>query len=211
MVTGPVRAVVTVLAAMPPEAVDAPRPVTEPLPEVCANVTAVELSEATRLSLASRTSTVSDLVAPEVRDATDDVKTSLLAAPGVTLNALESCIRPVAVAVIVTGPAVAPVTVFDAIPPEAVAVPSPVTVPAPDDWPNVTTVELSVVTRLSLASRTWTVSVLVAPDASDVVDDVSTSFVATFDVTLNALSAEVSPDAEAVTVTEPMVAPVTTF
>jgi hypothetical protein len=113
--------------------------------------------------------------------------------------------------VTVTEPAVAPVTVFDAIPPEAVAVPRPVTDPVPDVRANVTSVELSDVTRLLPASRTSTVSDFVAPDDTELVEDVNTSFVAASCVTLNALVSEVSPDAEAVTVTEPTVAPVTVF
>jgi hypothetical protein len=96
----------------------------------------------------------------------------LLAAPGVTLNELVSDVRPEADAVIVTEPARAPVTVFDATPPEAVAVPSPVTEPAPDVCPKVTIVELSDASRLLLASRTSTVNDFVAPDTTELVDDV---------------------------------------
>ena len=43
---------------------------------------------------------------------------------------------PVAAALIVTEPAVAPVTLFEAIPLDAVAVPRPVTVPVPDVFAN---------------------------------------------------------------------------
>src|SRR4051794_22151579 len=83
---------------------------------------------------------------------------SLEAAPGVTLNVELAEVSPLALAVIVTDPAVAPVTVFCAIPPVAVAVPSPVTAPLPAVFANVTTVELSEPTRLSFASRISTVS-----------------------------------------------------
>jgi hypothetical protein len=160
---------------------------------------------------ASRTSTVSVFVAPDATEAVDDVKTSLLAAPGVTVNTLVAEVRPIAEAVIVTEPPATPVTVFCAMPPLAVAVPSPLTEPLPDVCAKSTAVELSVVTRLSLASRTSTVSVFVAPDATDAVDDAKTTFVAGPTVTLNELVSEVSPDADAVIVTGPAVAPVTTF
>jgi hypothetical protein len=70
------------------------------------------------------------------------------------------------VAVTVTEPAVAPVTTFCATPPLAVAVPSAVTVPAPLVFAKVTTVALSELIRLSLASRISTVSVFVAPAAT---------------------------------------------
>ena len=51
--------------------------------------------------------------------------------PGTTVNVVASELSDVAVAVIVTEPASAPPTVFVATPPAALAVPSPVTVPAP--------------------------------------------------------------------------------
>jgi hypothetical protein len=188
-----------------------PSPVTEPPPGVCPKVTTVELSDVSRLLFASRTSTVNDFVAPESTDAVEDVKTTLLAAPGVTLTELVSDVRPEADAVIVTGPAVAPETVFDATPPEAVAVPSPVTEPAPDVCAKVTTVELSLVTRLLPASRTAIVNDFVAPDATPVVDDVNESFVAAPTVTVNELASDVRPEADAVIVTGPAVAPVTVF
>jgi hypothetical protein len=167
---------VTVFWATPPTAaVAVPGAVTDPLPAVWANVTAVVLSVVTTLSLVSRTSTVSNFVVPDATELGGDVKTSLLAAPGVTLNVLESEVRPVAVAEIVTPPAPAPVTAFDATPPLAVAVPRLVTDPVPEVCTKVTTVELSDVTTLLLVSRTSTVSVFVAPDATDVVEDVKAS------------------------------------
>ncbi len=75
-----------------------------------------------------------------------------------------------AVAVIVTGPASAPVTVLVARPPRAVTVPSPVTVPAPLVFANVTTLELSPVSRLPAASRTSAVSARVVPAARSAVE-----------------------------------------
>ena len=58
---------------------------------------------------------------------------------------------------IVTEPASAPVIVLVATPPTAVALPVPVTVPAPDCLAKATTVELSEVTVLPAAS--WIVAV----------------------------------------------------
>jgi hypothetical protein len=185
--------------------------VTAPLPLVFANVTTVVLSELTRLSFASRTSTVSVFVAPAATLAVVEVKASFAAVPGVTVKVEASEVRPVAVAVMVTEPAVAPVTTFCAIPPLAVAVPSPVTVPLPLVFANVTTVELSELTRLSFASRIAIVSVLVAPEATLAVVEVKASFVAAPGVTVNVDVSEASPVALAVTVTDPAVAPVTTF
>ena len=66
-------------------------------------------------------------------------------------------VSPAAVASIVTEPTSTPVTVFVATPLEAVALPVPLTVPAPEAFPKATTVELSEVTVLPAAS--WTVAV----------------------------------------------------
>src|SRR3954452_16106487 len=120
-------------------------------------------------------------------------------------------VNPVALAVTVTDPAPAPVTLFCAIPPDAVAVPSPVTVPLPDVFANVTTVELSDVIRLSLASRISTVSVLVAPEATLPVLEVKTSLEAVPGATLKVEVSDVTPVALTVIVTDPAVAPVTVF
>ena len=60
--------------------------------------------------------------------------------------------------------------VSEAMPPEAVAVPSPVTVPEPAVFANVTTVVLSPLSRLPAASRIWTVSVRVVPAARSAVE-----------------------------------------
>jgi hypothetical protein len=69
------------------------------------------------------------------------------------VNVVASLGSEVAVAVIVIEPAAAPVMVLVATPPEAVAVPSPLTVPAPLVFPKVTDVVLSLVTRLPAPSR----------------------------------------------------------
>src|SRR3989442_10843619 len=106
------------------------------------------------------------------------VKTSLLAAPTVTEKVELSRRRPVLETVIVTEPAVWPVTVSEATPEEAVAVPKPVTEPAPAVCANVTTVALSVVITLLLASSTAAVKVFVAPETTLLVFEVKTSFVA---------------------------------
>src|SRR4051812_21060095 len=97
---------------MPPDAVAFPRPVAVPVPAVFANPTTVELSEPTRLSFASRISTVSVFVAPEATLDVLEVETTFGAEPGVTVKVEPSDVSPDALAVIVTDPAVAPVTVF---------------------------------------------------------------------------------------------------
>ena len=76
-------------------------------------------------------------VAPEVRSAVEPVSTICAAAPATTLK-LPSVpvVRPAAVASIETVPVSAPVIVFVATPPEAVALPVPLTVPVPDALAN---------------------------------------------------------------------------
>ena len=71
------------------------------------------------------------------------------------------------------------------MPPEAIAVPRPVTEPVPALFAKVTTVELSEVSRLS-ASRISTVSVFSAPEATLEVSlvEVKRSFAAVPAVTL---------------------------
>ncbi len=66
-------------------------------------------------------------------------------------------VSPPAVASIVTEPTSTPVTVFVATPLAAVALPVPLTVPAPDCFAKATTVVLSAVTVLPAAS--WIVAV----------------------------------------------------
>ena len=61
-------------------------------------------------------------------------------------------VRPAAVASIETVPASAPVIVFVATPPDAVALPVPLTEPVPDAWRRRSTVELSEVTVFPAAS-----------------------------------------------------------
>ena len=113
----------------------------------------VELSEVTVLPAASWIVAVSTRVAPEVRSAVEPLSAIWAAAPWTTVNAPSvPVVNPAAVASIVTGPARTPVIVLVATPLEAVALPVPETVPAPDAFANATTVELSAVTVLPAAS-----------------------------------------------------------
>ena len=76
---------------------------------------------------------VSMRVAPEVRLVVEPVSAIWVAAPWTTLKAPSVPVaRPAAVASIVTEPTRTPVIVLVATPAEAVALPVPVTVPAPD-------------------------------------------------------------------------------
>ena len=121
-------------------------------------------------------------------------------------------VRPRAVASIVTEPTSAPVTVFVATPLAAVAVPVPVTVPAPDCLPNVITVELSAVTTFPAASRIVAVRTRVAPEARFAVEPVSAMSAAAPWTTVKEASVPVvSPIAVASIVTEPTSAPVMVF
>ena len=80
-------------------------------------------------------------VAPEVRLAVEPVRAMSAAAPWTTVKAPRvPVVRPAAVASIVTEPTSAPVIVLVATPLAAVAVPVPVTVPAPDCLAKLTTV-----------------------------------------------------------------------
>jgi hypothetical protein len=97
---------------------------------------------------------------------TESVDVVAEAAPGTTENVLAADVSEPAVAVTVIGPADCPVTVSEATPLEAVAVPRPVSAPEPAVFANVTVVELSEPTTLSSLSRISTVSVFVAPAAT---------------------------------------------
>ena len=96
------------------------------------------------------------------------------AAPWTTVKAPRvPVVSPAAVASIVTEPTSAPVIVLVATPLAAVAVPVPVTVPAPDCLAKVTTVVLSAVTVLPAASWIVAVRTPVAPEVELVVEPVS--------------------------------------
>ena len=118
-------------------------------------------------------------------------------------------VRPAAAACMTTGPTSCPVIVFVATPLAAVAVPVPVTVPAPDCFAKVTTVVLSAVTVLPAASCTVAVRTRVAPEVRLVVAPVSAIWAAAPWTTVKAPSVPVvSPAAVASIVTEPTSAPV---
>ena len=121
-------------------------------------------------------------------------------------------VRPAAVASIVTEPTSAPVIVFVATPLAAVAVPVPVTVPAPDCLAKVTTVVLSAVTVFPAASWIVAVRTRVAPEVRLAVDPLSVIWAAAPWTTVKAPSVPVvSPAAVASIVTEPTSAPVIVF
>ena len=200
---------VTGFEATPLTAVAAARPVTVPVPAVFANATEVELSPVTRLSAASRISAVSVRAAPETRFEVALVTATWSAGPGTIVKLVALAVSPVAVAWIVTPPTVWPVTVFEATPLEAVAAPSPVTVPEPLVWAKETEVELSAVTRLPAASRTSAVSVRVVPEARLPVPLVTVTWSAAPGTTAKVVEPEASVAAEAPIVIEPASVPVT--
>ena len=198
------------MVATPFDALALPVPLTVPAPDACANATTVELSEVTVLPAASSTVAVRRRVVPEARFAVEPVSAIWVATPGTTVNAPRVPVaRPVAVASIVTVPVRAPVIVLVAMPPEAVALPVPLTVPAPDACAKVITVELSEVTVLPAASSTVAVRTRVVPEVRFAVEPVSAIWVATPGTTLKAPSVPVvSPEAVASIATEPAKAPV---
>ena len=210
MVTEPTSWPVTVFEATPATAVSLPVPVTVPAPDALAKATTVELSEVTVLPAASWIVAVSTRVAPEARSAVEPVSEIWAAAPWTTVNApSEPVVRPLEVASIVTEPASAPVIVFVATPPVAVALPVPVTVPAPDALVKATTVLLSEVTVLPAASWIVAVSTRVAPDVRLVVAPVSEIWSAAPWTTVKAPSVPVVRPADvACIVTEPIRPPV---
>ena len=111
------------------------------------------LSAVTVLPAASWIVAVRTRVAPEVRFAVEPLSVIWVAAPWTTLNEPSvPVVSPAAVASIVTGPARTPVIVLVATPLDAVALPVPLTVPAPAACAKATTVELSEVTVLPAAS-----------------------------------------------------------
>ena len=190
-----------------------PVPVTVPAPDALAKAITVELSEVTVLPAASTIVAVRTRVAPEVRLAVEPVRTMSAAAPWTTVKAPRvPVVRPVAVASIVTEPASAPVTVLVATPPAAVALPVPVTVPAPEAWAKATTVELSEVTVFPAASWIVAVSTRVAPEVREVVAPLRAIWAAAPWTTVNAPRVPVvRPVAVASIVTEPTSWPVSVF
>ena len=153
IVTEPISAPVIAFVATPATAVSLPVPVTVPAPEALAKETTVVLSEVTVFPAASLIVAVRTRLPPEVRLAVEPVRTMSAAAPWTTVKAPSvPVVRPPDVASIVTEPTSAPVTVLVATPLEAVALPVPVTVPAPEALAKATTVVLSEVTVLPAAS-----------------------------------------------------------
>ncbi len=97
--------------------------------------------------------------------AVEPVSAISVAAPCTTVKAPSvPVVSPPEVACIVTEPTSSPVIVLVATPLEAVALPVPVTVPAPEALAKATTVELSEVTVLPAASWIVAVKTRVAPD-----------------------------------------------
>ena len=163
-----------VLVATPLAAVAVPVPVTVPAPDCLAKVTTVVLSEVTVLPAASWIVAVSTRVAPEVRLVVEPVSEIWVAAPWTTVKEPSvPVVRPAAVASMTTGPTRTPVIVLVATPPAAVAVPVPLTVPAPEALAKLTTVVLSEVTVLPAASWIVAVSTRVAPEVRLVIAPVS--------------------------------------
>ena len=147
----------TTFVATPLEAVALPRPVTVPAPPVFANATEVLLSEVTVLPAASWIVAVSAWLSPDAVEP-ECVSAIWAAAPWTTVKAPSvPVVSPAAVASIVTEPTRLPVIVLVATPLAAVALPVPLTVPAPEALAKATTVELSEVTVLPAAS--WIVAV----------------------------------------------------
>ena len=211
--TEPARTPVIVLVATPAAAVAVPVPDTVPAPDAFAKEMTVVLSEVTVLPAASLIVAVRTLVAPDARSAVEPVSWIWVAAPGTTSNAPRvPVVSPAAVASIVTEPARAPVIVLVATPAEAVALPVPLTVPAPEACANAITVELSEVTMLPAASSIVAVRTRVAPEARSAVEPVSTmSAAAPWTTSKEARVPVVSPAAVASIVTGPARTPVIVF
>ncbi len=171
--TCPVATLATTFVATPAEAVALPSAVTVPVPPVFANATTVALSEVTVLPAVSWIVAVSVWLSPDAVEP-EWMSAICAAAPWTTVKAPRvPVVSPPAVASIVTVPARSPVIVFVATPEEAVAVPTPVTVPAPDCFANVTTVELSDVTVLPYASWIVPLSTRLVPELRFAVEPVS--------------------------------------
>ena len=211
IVTEPTSAPVTVLVATPATAVSLPVPVTVPAPEALAKSTTVVLSEVTVLPAASWIVAVSTRVAPEVRLVVAPVRTISV---GGAVDDGEGAERAGGE----TGRGglhrdradERAGDVFVATPATAVSLPVPVTVPAPDALPKVTTVELSEVTVLPAASLSVAVRTRVAPEVRLVVAPVRAMSAAAPWTTVKAPSVPVVRPLEVASiVTEPTSWPVT--
>ena len=128
----PASAPVTVTEATPAVAVSEPSPVTVPAPPDLAKSTLVVLSLVSVLPAPSLSVAVRTRVAPESRLVAEPERTTWATEPGTTVKvSVLLSERPLALAVIVTLPASAPVRVLVATPDDAVALPWPVTEPEP--------------------------------------------------------------------------------
>src|SRR6266545_1162420 len=212
IVIEPVVVALNVFEATPLEAVASLPPVNVPSPvepPLRAKWTTVLLSLVTTLPAASRISTVSVRDVPVTRSEVALVKVRWSAAPWTIVKVVVPLVSELALAVIVIEPASAPVTVFVAMPAEAVAAPSPVTVPVPAVLAKVTLVVLSPVRRLPAASRTSAVRSRFEPDARFEVALVKVRWSAAPATIVNVVVPLVSEVALAVIVMEPASAPVT--
>ena len=132
------------------------------------------------------------------------------AAPWTTVKAPSvPVVSPLEVASIVTEPTSWPVTAFVATPSVTVALPVPVTVPAPDALANATTVVSSLVTVLPAASLRVAVSARAAPEVRLAVEPVRTISAAAPWTTTKLSVPVVRPLAVASMFTVPSSAPVT--
>ena len=147
---------------------------------------------------------------PAARLVVEPVSAICVAAPWTTVKAPRvPVVSPAAVASIVTGPTRAPVIVLVATPPVTVALPVPLTVPAPEAFAKAITVALSEVTVLPAASMIVAVRRRVAPEVRLAVDPVRAISAAAPCTTSKAPRVPVVRPAEVASiVTEPTSAPV---
>jgi hypothetical protein len=198
--TVPAALPVTVSVATPPTAADEPSPVTEPDPLALlkVNVSVASGPPVTVFPAASVIVAVTARVVPEARFAVEPDMTIFDAVPNVTgkLTRFEF-VAPgpfkIALARRSTGPAMLPVTVIVATPPDALELPSPLTEPLPEGWLNVTLALLSVpdVTVFPAVSSIVAWSVRDVPEASAAIDPVSAIWLAEPKVTVKLTGFEV--------------------
>jgi len=161
IVIDPASRPTTVTDANPAVEVFEPRPETVPAPDVWVNVTGE--GAAVRFPVASRSSTVRILAAPDESGSLALVKRIAVAAPSTTAKEEDADPSPEDEAVTVTGPAPVPVTVSEALPPDVVAVPSPESEPLPADFVNEIGRPESPEARLPFESSTRTLRTSVPP------------------------------------------------
>src|SRR6266540_1303059 len=166
-VTVPASEPVTVFDAVPLTVVAVPSPLTEPLPDVLANVIVRPESPATRLPFASSTRTVRSRDPPDARSAAGDVKRSCVAVPGTVVRSALVPVRPepsVAVTVYVVSETVAVVNATEASPLAFVTeVVEPKEPPPPEPVFDQVTVRPARATGVPLASASCAVTVTTEP------------------------------------------------